>query len=173
MDFLNAMGDNGRVVSRPITSSFATKPNMIKKPDTAAVPETPAAIETEAQRFDRILARVAFKTLKAVLDNLGKDSAAMNAALITTNSYPMFLGILGYRLDVVKQIHEQDCYSRLGPAGGIRAVLPVHDVATYSTLVTLVNFNATVTTTAKAVDYYDDQLTAFKVQLMNKSGNAA
>ena len=74
---------------------------------------------------------------------------------------------------MVKQIHEQDCYSRLGPAGGIRAVLPVHDMATYSTLVTLVNFDATVTTTTKAVDYYDDQLTAFKILLMNKSGNAA
>ena len=145
---------------------------MSSKPATAAA-ELSAAIETEAQRFDRVLARVEFKTLKAVLNNLGKDSTAMNAALITTNSYQLFLGKLGYRVDVVKQIHEQDCYSRLGRAGGIRAVLPVHDVATYSTLVTLVNFNATVTTTAKAVDYYDDQLTAFKVQLMNKSGNAA
>ena len=173
MDFLNAVDDNGRVVSRPTTSSFATKPNMIKKPATAAVPESPAAIETDTQRFDRILGRVEFKTLKAVLDNLGKDSTVMKTALITTNSYPMFLGKLGYRLDVVKQIHEQDCYSRLGPAGGIRAVLPVHDLATYSTLVTLVNFNATVTTTTKSVDYYDNQLTAFKIQLMNKSGNAA
>ena len=173
MDFLNAMDDNGGVVSRPTMSSFATKPIMINKPATVAAVESPAAIETEAQRFDRILARVEFKTLKAVFDNLGKDSAAMNAALITTNSYQMFLGKLGYRLNVVKQIHEQDCYSRLGPAGGIRAVLPVHDMATYSTLVTLVNFDATVTTTTKAVDYYDDQLTAFKILLMNKSGNAA
>jgi hypothetical protein len=73
----------------------------------------------------------------------------------------------------VKQIHEQDCYSRLGPDGGIRAVLPVHDMATYSTLVTLVNYDSTVTTTLKAVDYYDNQLTEFKIQLMNRSGNAA
>lgn len=173
MDILNAMHDNGRVVSRPITSSFATKPIMIKKPVTAAVVESPAANETEAQRFDRVLARAEFKTLKAVLDNLGKDSTAMNAALITTNSYQMFLAKLGYRVDVVKQIHEQDCYSRLGPVGGIRAVLPVHDMATYSTLVTLVNFNSTVTTTAKSVDFYDELLTAFKILLMNKSGNAA
>ena len=173
MDFLNAMDDNGCVVSRPTTSSFATKPIMINKSATIAAVELPAAIETEAQRFDRILSRVEFKTLKAVFDNLGKDSTAMNAALITTNSYQMFLGKLGYRLNVVRQIHEQDCYSRLGPAGGIRAVLPVHDMATYSTLVTLVNFDATVTTTTKSVDYYDDQLTAFKSQLMNKSGNAA
>ena len=146
---------------------------MINKSATIAAVELPAAIETEAQRFDRILSRVEFKTLKAVFDNLGKDSTAMNAALITTNSYQMFLGKLGYRLNVVRQIHEQDCYSRLGPAGGIRAVLPVHDMATYSTLVTLVNFDSTITTTTKAVDYYDDQLTAFKILLMNKSGNAA
>ena len=144
---------------------------MSSKPATAAA-ESSAAIETEAQRFDRVLARVEFKTLKAVLNNLGKDSTAMNAALITTNSYQLFLGKLGYRVDVVKQIHEQDCYSRLGPDGGIRAVLPVHDMATYSTLVTLVNFDSSVTTTANSVDYYDKQLADFKTQLMNKSGNA-
>jgi hypothetical protein len=96
----------------------------------------------------------------------------LQAAIVTTNSYLMFLAKLGYRVIVVKQIHEQDCYSRLGPAGGIRAVVPLHDMATYSTLVTLVNFDSTVTTTSKAIDYYDDQLTEFKTQLMNRSGNA-
>jgi hypothetical protein len=30
-----------------------------------------------------------------------------------------------------------------------------------------------VTTTPKAVDYYDNQLAEFKIQLMNRSGNAA
>ncbi len=132
----------------------------------------PSVEETETQRFERILLRAEFKTLKAVLDNLGKDSTAMNAALITTNSYQMFLGKLGYRIVIEKQIHENDCYSRLGLAGGIRAVLPVHDMATYSTLVTLVNFDSTVTTTTKSIDYYDHQLAEFKTQLMNKSGNA-
>jgi len=96
----------------------------------------------------------------------------MSAALITTNSYQMFLGKLGYRVVVIKQIHEQDCYTRLGPAGGIRAVVPLHDTATYSTLVTLVNYDSTVTTTPKSVDYYDHQLAEFKTQLMNRSGNA-
>jgi hypothetical protein len=111
--------------------------------------------------------------LKAVFDHLGADTATKVAALITTNTYQMFLGKLGYRVTVVKQIHEQDCYSRLGPAGGIRAVVPLHDTATYSTLVTLVNYDSTVTTTQKSVDYYDDQLAEFKTQLMNRSGNAA
>ena len=146
---------------------------MNRKPAAAAIAELPSVVETEEQRFARILARGEFKTLKAVLDNLGKDSSTMNTALVTTNSYQMFLGKLGYRMVIEKQIHENDCYSRLGPAGGIRAVLPVHDMATYSTLVTLVNFDSTVTTTTKSIDYYDHQLAEFKTQLMSKSGNAA
>jgi hypothetical protein len=96
----------------------------------------------------------------------------MQAAIVTTNCYQNFLGKLGYRIVVVRHIHENDCYARLGPKGGIRAVLPVHDMATYSTLVTLVNFDSTVTTTANSVEYYDAQLAEFKVQLMNRSGDA-
>jgi hypothetical protein len=141
----------------------------------APVPAAPPAPdkETEPQRFDRILARAEFKSLKAVLDPLGKDTPTMNAALITTNAYPMFLGKLGFRVIVEKQLHEQDCYTRLGPAGGIRAVIPLHNTATYSTLVTLVNYDSSVTTTQKSLDYYDDQLAEFKTQLMNRSGNMA
>jgi hypothetical protein len=146
---------------------------MIKNPTAVRpMPDQSVNSETEPQRFDRVLSRAEFKPLKAVFDNLGKHSTAMIAALITTNSYPTFLGKLGYRLVIEKQIHENDCYSRLGPQGGIRAVLPVHDTATYSTMVTLVNFDSTVTTTTKSVDYYDDQLAEFKTQLMNRSGNA-
>lgn len=146
---------------------------MIKKPAAIApVASQPAASETEQQRFERILLRPQFKPLKAVIDKLQMDSALMNAALVTTNSYQMFLGKLGYRVEVVKQLHEQDCYTRLGPKGGIRAVVPLHNPATYSTMLTLVNFDASVTTTAKSVDYYDDQLAEFKTQLMSRSGNA-
>ncbi len=142
----------------------------------AHTPVTPAASapvvpETEAQRFDRVLARPEFGPLKSVIIHLGMSSQLMNAALITTNSYQMFLGKLGYRVEVVKQIHENDCYARLGPQGGIRAVVPLHDTATYSTMVTLVNYDISVTTTNKAVDYYDKQLADFKAQLMNKGGN--
>ena len=145
---------------------------MIKKTAAAPVASPAADKETEPQRFERILSRAEFKPLKAVFDHLGADSSRMNAALVTTNSYQMFLGKLGYRVNVVPQIHEQDCYARLGPAGGIRAVVPLHDTATYSTLVTLVNYDSTVTTTPNAVDYYDEQLAEFKVQMMNRSGNA-
>ena len=143
-------------------------PNLMIKNPAVIAPATdqPATSETEQQRFERILSRDQFKPLKAVFDNLGMAVPVMQGAIITTNSYQMFLGKLGYRVILVPQIHEQDCYSRLGPAGGIRAVLPVHDMATYSTLVTLVNYDSTVTTTPKSVDFYDDRLAEFKTQLM-------
>ena len=139
---------------------------MVKSPE-AIGPATHqfTAGETEQQRFERILLRPQFKTLKAVFDNLGLPVPVMQAAIVTTNSYQMFLGKLGYRVVLVKQIHESDCYARLGPKGGIRAVLPVHDTATYSTMVTLVNFDSTVTTTAKAAAFFNELLVEFKTQL--------
>ncbi len=144
---------------------------MIEKTtSTPATSQLPPS-ETEQQRFQRILSRPHFKPLKAVFDNLGIAVPLMQGAIITTNSYQIFLGKLGYRVIVVKQLHETDCYSRLGPKGGIRAVLPVHDIATYSTLVTLVNYDSTVTTTANSIEFYDQQLADFKTQLMNKSGD--
>jgi|ERR1051325_8757251 hypothetical protein len=145
---------------------------MIKTPETIApAAAQPPAVETEQQRFERILLRPQFKPLKAVFDNLGIAVPAMQAAIITTNCYQNFLRTVGYRVVVVKHIHEQDCYSRLGPKGGIRAVLPLHDTATYSTMVTLVNYDSTVTTTDNSVEFYDDQLREFKIELMNKSGD--
>jgi hypothetical protein len=142
---------------------------MSKKP---AVASPPPVDETETQRFERILTRDEFKPLKAVFNDLDRPVLAMQEALVTTGSYRNFLDKLGYRLVVVKQIHEQDCYSRLGPAGGIRAVLPVHNIATYSTMVTLVNFDSTLSTTPNSVDFYDEQLAQFKVLLMNRAGDA-
>jgi hypothetical protein len=140
---------------------------MTKKPATIKpAADQPAGDETEPQHFDRILSQEEFKPLKAILNELRRDETLMQGAIVTTNSYTNFLGKLGYRVVLVPQIHEQDCYSRLGPAGGIRAVLPHHDIATYSTLVTLVNFDSTVTTTPKAVDFYDNQLAEFKTRLM-------
>lgn len=145
---------------------------MLKKPAPIAPPiSQPVVTETTEQRFQRILSRAEFKPLKAVLDNLQAAVALMHEAIVATNCYQMFLGKVGYRMVVVKQLHEQDCYSRLGRQGGVRAVLPLHDTATYSTMVTLVNYDSTVTTTANAVDFYDEQLADFKVQLMNRSGN--
>lgn len=142
---------------------------MPKKPTMISAP---SAVETEAQRFVRILSSSDFKPLKALMDNLQAPVMVMQEATVTTGTYRNFLDKLGYRLVVVKQIHEQDCYARIGPAGGIRAVLPVHDMATYSTMVTLVNLDSTVSTTPDSVDFYDEQLARFKVLLMNKSGDA-
>ncbi|HEV2331314.1 MAG TPA: hypothetical protein VGY56_21235 [Verrucomicrobiae bacterium] len=142
---------------------------MPKKPATVSAP---SAVETEAQRFVRILSHSDFKPLKALMENLHAAIMVMHEAIVTTGTYRNFLDKLGYRLVVVKQIHEQDCYARIGPAGGIRAVLPVHDIATYSTMVTLVNLDSTVSTTSNSVDFYDEQLARFKVLLMNKSGDA-
>jgi hypothetical protein len=146
---------------------------MLKKPaPTAPTPNPLPVAETLEKRFTRILSRTEFKPLKAVLDNLHVSIPLMHESIVATNCYQMFLGKVGYRMVVVKQLHEQDCYSRLGPQGGVRAVLPLHDTATYSTMVTLVNFDSTLTTTANSVDFYDEQLADFKIQLMNRSGNA-
>ena len=173
MDFRGLMNDTPVCQPPAGSTNHLPKKFVTNKPPIAKSNATPPEIaETEQSRFDRILARAEFKPLKAVFDKLGADSSAMNAALITTNSYQMFLGKLGYRVVVLKQIHEQDCYGRLGPAGGIRAVVPLHDTATYSTLVTLVNYDSSVTTTAKSIDYYDEQLAEFKTQLMNRAGNS-
>ena len=158
--------------SKPVQRIVSDQKFMTKKPATATLTHEPPVSETEPQRFERILLREQFKPLKAVFDHLGMAVPVMQAAIVTTNAYLMFLAKLGYRVIMVNQIHEQDCYSRLGPAGGIRAVVPLHDTATYSTLVTLVNFDSTVTTTPKAADYYDNLLNEFKTQLMNRSGNA-
>ena len=169
MDFLANMNESDRAPVQPdrTQAPFPTKTIMTKKPATMKLmPDPPPSDETEQHLFDRILSQAEFKPLKAVLDELHIDQAVMRGAIVTTNSYTNFLGKLGYRVVLVKQIHEQDCYSRLGPAGGIRAVLPVHDIATYSTLVTLVNFDSTLTTTSKSVDFYDRQLAGFKTQLM-------
>ena len=145
-----------------MTQTVATK-----KPVSKPVSDRPTANETKQQQFERVLSQNQFKPLKAILDQLRVDGAVMLGAMVTTNSYQNFLGKLGYRVILVKQIHEQDCYSRLGSAGGIRAVLPHHDTTTYSTLVTLVNFDSTLTTTPKSMDFFTDRLAELKTLLMN------
>ena len=142
-------------------------------PKKSAIINESSAEEPDAQRFERILSRNDFKPLQLLFGNLHAAVMVMQEAIVTTGTYRNFLDKLGYRLVVVKQIHEQDCYARIGPAGGIRAVLPVHDIATYSTMVTLVNLDSTVSTTSNSVDFYDEQLARFKVLLMNRSGDAA
>jgi hypothetical protein len=173
MDIPACLDDNGVSLPGPSEQgglySVQVITIMLKKP---AVISKPLAVETDADRFARILSHSDFKPLKALFDNLRAAVTVIQDAIVTTGTYRNFLDKLGYRLVVVKQIHEQDCYARIGPAGGIRAVLPVHDIATYSTIVTLVNLDSTVSTTSNSVDFYDAQLASFKVLLMNRAGDA-
>jgi hypothetical protein len=173
MDIAACMKDNGvSLPGPPQQGDFIQSRFITFMPKKTAVIGKPLIEETEAERFARILAHGDFKPLKALLDNLRAAVTVMQQAILTTGTYRNFLDKLGYRLVIVKQIHEQDCYSRIGAAGGIRAVLPVHDIATYSTMVTLVNLDSTVSTTSNSADFYDDQLARFKILLMNKSGDA-
>jgi hypothetical protein len=82
-----------------------------------------------------------------------------------TKSYEELLAKLGYRIALSQQIHVQDCYSRVGPAGGIKAVLPYYDIPTQGSLPTLVNFDSTVTTTPKAAGFFNQMLAMLKTQL--------
>src|SRR5205809_1745208 len=126
---------------------------------------TSPGLETRQQRFETILSRERFTGLKAILDSLSPDREALYQGVHGSNSYEEFLAKLGYRITLAKQIHVQDCYSRLGPAGGIRAVLPYHDIPTQRSLPTLVNFDSTVTVTPKSGGFFNELLAEFKRQL--------
>ena len=86
-----------------------------------------------------------------------------------TNSYEQRLARLGYRLTLTKQIHVQDAYSRVGSAGGVKAVLPYHDIPSQSSLPTLLNYDSTVTATPKSADFFNKMLTLLKTQLSAQS----
>ena len=53
----------------------------------------------------------------------------------------------------------------MGPAGGIKAVLPYYDIPTQSSLPTLVHFDSSLTTTPKAVAFFDGLLVELKALL--------
>ena len=122
-------------------------------------------MEARQQKFERVLAREPFKGLKAVLDSLSADREALCEGVNGTNSYEELLARLGYRLTLTPQIHVQDAYSRVGLAGGIKTVLPYHDIPTQSSLPTLVNIDSTVTATPKSASFFNGMLAALKSQL--------
>ena len=126
---------------------------------------TNTVIESRQQRFERILCQEPFKGLKAILDSLSRDSAAVCDGVHGTNSFEELVARLGYRVTMTKQIHVADCYSRMGPAGGIRAVLPYFDIPTHSALPTLVNYDSTVTATPKSAAFFTGLLAELKRQL--------
>ena|SRR5258708_2211398 len=118
--------------------------------------------EARQQRFEPILCHPRFEGLKAILERVSPDREVLYARIISTNSYEQLLLSLGHKLVVTRQIHVQDCYSRLGRNGGIKAVLPYHDIPTQSSLPTLVNFDSTLTTTPKAAAFFDALLGELK-----------
>ena len=126
---------------------------------------TNTVIESRQQRFERILCQEPFKGLKAILDSLSRDRAAVWDGVNGTNSFEELVARLGYRVTMTKQIHVADCYSRMGPAGGIRAVLPYFDIPTHSALPTLVNYDSTVTATPKSAAFFNELLADLKRQL--------
>jgi len=126
-------------------------------------------IGTGQQRFESILSREPFKGLRAILESLSPDRKALCAGVSGANSYEELLTRLGYRITLTRQIHVQDAYTRVGSAGGIRAVLPYHDIPTQSSLPTLVHFDSTVTTTPKSAGFFNEMLAALKTQLSAQS----
>lgn len=122
-------------------------------------------VETRQRRFERILSGEPFKGLKAIFDSLSRDPEARWNGMNSSNSYEELLARLGYRVTMTKQIHVADCYTRTGPAGGIRAVLPYFDIPTQSALPTLVNYDSSVTTTPKSAAFFNGLLAELKRQL--------
>jgi hypothetical protein len=111
------------------------------------------------------LSREPFTGLKAILASLSTDREALCEGVTATDSYAEFLAKLGYRITLTEQIHVQDAFSRVGSAGGIRAVLPYYDIPTQSSLPTLVNYDSTVTTTPKSAAFFNEMRATLKKQL--------
>src|SRR6266478_4506696 len=96
-----------------------------------------AVPETRHERFKPILSQGRFEGLKAILERICADGEKLYAAILDTNTYEQLLSRLGYKLVLTRQIHVQDSYSRVGPDGGIKAVVPYYDIPTQRSLPTL------------------------------------
>jgi hypothetical protein len=121
--------------------------------------------ESGQQRFESVLSQSRFEGLKAIFERLAPERAALAAAILGTANYEQLLARLGHKLVLTRQIHVQDCYTRVGREGGIKAVVPYHDIPTQSSLPTLVNFDGTLTTTPKAVAFFEALLGELKKEL--------
>jgi hypothetical protein len=128
-------------------------------------PSPSAPAEALREKFQRLLSAEPFTGLKAILDKLSADPEVLFSSVQAATSYDELLRRLGYRITLTNQIHVQDCYARLGPAGGIKAVLPYYDIPTQSSLPTLVNFDSTVTATHKSAAFFNELFAALKAQL--------
>jgi hypothetical protein len=121
------------------------------------------------ERLEPILAQPAFEGLKAILDKLSVEPAVLYAAIKSALNYEELLAKLGFKLTFAKQIHVNDCYNKVSPAGGIKAVLPYYDIPTQGSMPTLVNYDGTVTATAKAAIFFNAMFMELKKQLGSAS----
>jgi hypothetical protein len=122
------------------------------------------------EHFAQMLAQEPFDGLKAILDKLSPSQGELWQRVQSATSFEELLGRLGYKLTLTRQIHVQDCYSRVGPAGGIRAVIPHYEIATQSSFPTLINFDGTVTATEKSAVYFNKLLLQLQEQLAGVKG---
>ena len=125
----------------------------------------PAGLGTRQQRFEPILSQARFEGLKAILERVSTDREALYAGILGTNTYEQLLARLGYKLVLTRQIHVQDSYSRVGPDGGIKAVVPYYDIPTQRSLPTLVNFDSSLTTTPNAAAFFEGLLGELRMQI--------
>ena len=121
--------------------------------------------ETRQRHFERILSLEPFTGLKAILDCLRPNPQALGDAVNEANSYAELVEKLGYQIAIVRQIHVQDAFSRMGPAGGIKAVFPYYHIPTQSSFPTLVNFDHTITATPESVAFFNGLLSTLKARL--------
>jgi hypothetical protein len=124
----------------------------------------PQGINIDPRQFEIVLSRERFKGLKAILDGLTSDCNGQREAINSATCYEDLLKRLGYRLVLIKQIHVQDAFSRVGRNGGIRAVLPYYETSTQSAFPTLVNFDGTVTSTPKSAAFFDELVSQLKAE---------
>lgn len=127
--------------------------------------ETNTNTGSPAGAFEKLLGQSQFEGFKAILERLLPERERLPGLVAGADSYAELLSRLGYRLTIVRQIHVQDCYERVGEAGGIKAVLPYYDTSTQSSLPTLVNCDATVTNTTKSAAFFDALFVELKRQL--------
>ena len=129
--------------------------------------DSPANTDKDArrQKFERVLALEPFTGLKAILDKLSRDRGIQCEAVSGAASYEDLLSRLGHRITLTKQIHVQDAFSRVGPEGGVRDVIPYYDIPTQSSRPTVINLDSTVTTTPESAAFFNKMLAVLKAQL--------
>lgn len=128
-----------------------------------------ANAETAQQRFERLLGQSSLEGLGTILSHVAPDRAKLHAGVLEASTFEELLARLGYKLTLTKQIHVQDSYSRLGQPGGIKVVLPYHDIPTQSSFPTLVNSDATVTVTPRGAAFFTELLRELKNRLSAQS----